>query len=184
MGQLGRDRFLVQISRNKQQTFPDCGQKHLGVLHFLPGQNKLNLQFTESSAGSGSSLCAGRTCCGREEEIPGCYSAVFTAPDSMAFRNEGFDVAQHTHAVICLSALSKFIGIVKSCLTQWENMDFIPGDGVEHFDSLKVSPEKHELPFSPHLLGNYCTSLKDFSRQGTQNELGMILSICLKGLNF
>lgn len=135
------------------------GQKHLSVLHFLPGQNKLNLQFTESSARSGSSLCTGRTCCGREEEIPGCYSAVFTAPDSMAFRNEGFDVAQHTHAVICLSALSKFIGIVKSCLTQWGNMEFIPGDGVEHFDSLNVTPEKHELPSPPHLLGNYCTSL-------------------------
>lgn len=90
------------------------------------------------------------------------------------------------HTVICLSFLWKFIGIVKSCLTQSGNTDFILGDFMKHFDSLKVSCQKCNLESPSHLLLCYRTSSNDFVMQMIQNESWMVLSncgYCLKGLN-
>lgn len=162
---VGRDRFLLEISRGKQQrcseaNFPDCGQKHFGVSRFHPGQNIFNLQFTESSAGSGSSLWGGRRCHGREEENPRCYSAVLTAPDRMAFRNEALDVAQRTQAVICLSVPWKFIGIVTSCLTQGGKYGFHPRWSRGALWEPEGFPSEPRPPISsPPPPGNLCTSL-------------------------
>lgn len=36
---LGRDCLSLEISRDKQQTFSDGGQKYLGISYSFPGQN-------------------------------------------------------------------------------------------------------------------------------------------------